>query len=218
MSKQEESDITCLLECLGTHPDHGLSQVEAYNRLRRYGTNEIERPYMRYVVVRSAALFCVAVGMVIALKGMFLYALGAIGMAVCLMCLASVLQYRYKKKAASSPSGLPGVCSAIRGDRLLQLPVYKLVPGDIVRIESGEIIPADGRLTQALDLVIQEKTISGDPEPITKDALCSEDWRNRVFMGTIVVSGRGAFVVTETGMRTQIGRIRARTARGKYSQ
>jgi P-type Ca2+ transporter type 2C len=221
VSNGAECEIQSLLEYLGTHPDRGLSEVEAYNRLRRFGTNELERPYLRFRQVRVAALLCLAMAVVLTAKGTILPALGAAAVGAGLVGLASALMCRYKQSVLASDRPVQGVCTGIRGGRLLHLPVCRLVPGDIVRIETGDIVPADGRLTEALNLAIQEKELSGSLEPVKKDALKlndasaqSEGAESNVFMNTMVVRGRGTFVVTKTGKNTRIGRLRD-LARGK---
>jgi len=222
LSIQEETDIGRLLEHLGTHPDHGLSQVEAFSRLRRYGANELERPYMRFVALRSAALLCLAAGTVLAVDGLLAYAVGMAALSACLALATSAMRARCKRVACAS--GPPAACSVIRGGKLLQTPVYQLVPGDIVRIRAGETVPADGRLTEAVDLVVREESVSGSPEPVEKDALHptnppapTGESKNSVFMDTAVVRGRGTFVVTQTGRNTRIGRIRT-LAQGKHTR
>jgi Ca2+-transporting ATPase len=214
MSIREESDIGRLLEQLESHPDSGLSHIEAYHRLRRYGTNELERPLTPLVMVISAALFCLALGMVLVLKGEFVYTLGIVAIGACLSLLAVKLWIRYIRVTKVSRKEIPCICSGIRTGRLQQLLVYALVPGDIVRLQVGELVPADGRLIEAVNLMVQEKIFSGNQNPVAKDALSSdgselEGFKNKVFMGSIVISGRGVFVVTQTGANTRIGKAKA---------
>jgi Ca2+-transporting ATPase len=207
---------------LGTDPVKGLSEVEAYNRLRRFGTNEIERPYLRFRQVRFAALFCIAGAIVMAAKGARLYALGAAIAGIGLVILAVILKDYCNKALAASRDTVPYICTVIRGNRLLQIPAFKLVPGDIVRIRAGEIVPADGRLTEAVMLVLQEGLFSDNSRLVEKDALHPSDpselstmSKNHVFMNTMVVGGRGTFVVTETGMNTRIARMRSLERRSR---
>ncbi|HRQ24746.1 MAG TPA: ATPase, partial [Anaerolineales bacterium] len=89
-----------------------------------------------------------------------------------------------------------------------------LVPGDIIQLETGNVISADLRLLEAVNLRIQEATLTGESEPIGKHtaALSNEelplgDRRNMAYMGTIITKGRGLAVVVGTGMQTELGRI-----------
>lgn len=211
MTNNGESEIQSLLDQLGTHPAKGLSEVDAYNRLRRFGTNELERPYLRFRQARLCALFCIATGTVLAAEGELPYAVGAAIAGLGLLVLALIMRGHCR------PTGyiFPGICTGIRGGRLRRLPVSQLVPGDIVRIQLGETIPADGRLIEAVNLIVQEEIISGSKDPVQKDALCCSELagppemsKNCVYMHTVVIRGRGTFVVTATGRNTRTGKLK----------
>ncbi len=224
MLNRGESEIQDILKNLKTDSDYGLSEVEAYDRLRKYGTNELERPYLFYQHVRSTGLVCLAIGIVLAVEYDLLFALGFAILSVVMIIASSVLKRRYRQSLISSGGQYLSVCTGIRGGKLLQLAVSQLVPGDIVRIQAGETIPADGRLTEAINLVVQEETLSGNSEPVTKHALqlndqsvLSEENQNRVFMNTLVIRGRGTFVVTETGKNTQIGRLKPPAQKTRFT-
>jgi P-type Ca2+ transporter type 2C len=101
-----------------------------------------------------------------------------------------------------------------RGGTMLNLPASDLVPGDIVAIEAGDRVPADGRLLFASNLEIEEAALTGEGQPVTKtidtidrDSVPLGDRRNMAFMNTTVTRGRGELLVTSTGMHTEIGRI-----------
>jgi uncharacterized RDD family membrane protein YckC len=119
VSIRAESDISHLLKHLGTDPDKGLSEVEAHSRLRRFGANELERPYLLFSRVRLAALFCMAMGIVLVAEGAPWYALGTSAIGVTLMVLASALRRRYRQAAIAFGDQAPGICLGIRGGRLL---------------------------------------------------------------------------------------------------
>ena len=89
-----------------------------------------------------------------------------------------------------------------------------IVPGDVLVLETGNIIPADGRLIEAVNLDIEEAPLTGESVPVSKDAervyrqeVPVADRRNTVYRGTTVTRGRGIVVVTDTGMQTELGRI-----------
>jgi Ca2+-transporting ATPase len=104
-----------------------------------------------------------------------------------------------------------------RNGELLNLPSHDLVPGDIVLIEAGDRVPADGRLVHATQLEIEEAALTGESHPSEKDVAVVEvgpsgevalgDRHNMAYMNTTVTRGRGEMVVTGTGMTTEIGRI-----------
>ena len=96
----------------------------------------------------------------------------------------------------------------------MQVSATDLVPGDIVTLESGDIVPADGRLIRSATLETQEAALTGESAPISKDPGTIErdevalgDRTNMVFQNTSVTRGTGAMLVTETGMGTQMGQI-----------
>src|SRR5690606_25208202 len=92
------------------------------------------------------------------------------------------------------------------------IPSYNLVPGDIVFLEAGNFIPADLRLLEAVNLQVEEASLTGESLPVQKNAATVldkqvplGDRKNTAFMGTVVTYGRGRGVVTDTGMFTQLG-------------
>ena len=102
----------------------------------------------------------------------------------------------------------------VRDGKPQDISARELVPGDVVILETGNIVPADGRVLQSVNLRVEEAALTGESEPVEKDsALVFEtekalgDRRNMLYSGTIVNYGRGEFVVTETGMQTELGHI-----------
>src|SRR5262249_58085570 len=101
-----------------------------------------------------------------------------------------------------------------RDGSLRQIPAAELVCGDVVELEAGDRVPADVRLVGTFGMKTQEAMLTGESDPTEKNAaavvadesLIAEQ-SNMVFMGTIVVAGKGCGIVAATGMRTQLGRI-----------
>jgi Ca2+-transporting ATPase len=101
-----------------------------------------------------------------------------------------------------------------RAGGVKNLPAHQLVPGDIVLLETGGLVPADARLLECVNLRVQEAALTGESEPVDKIShrltgsnLPLGDRRNMAYMGTVVTYGRGEAVITETGMKTELGRI-----------
>ena len=101
-----------------------------------------------------------------------------------------------------------------RDGRLAEIPAERLVPGDIVSIEAGDIVPADGRLLRAAMLEVAESELTGESQPVCKGTAPSTDASvplgdrtDMVYMNTPVTRGTGEFVVTATGMATEIGHV-----------
>jgi Ca2+-transporting ATPase len=103
-----------------------------------------------------------------------------------------------------------------RDEGIQHIPASELVPGDIVLLKRGDLVPADCRLIQCANLRIQEAALTGESEPVDKtpspldeSSMRARDQRAMAFMGTVVVAGHGLAVVTATGVHTEWGRIAA---------
>jgi Ca2+-transporting ATPase len=101
-----------------------------------------------------------------------------------------------------------------RDGQLAEIPAERLVPGDIVAIEAGDIVPADGRLLKAATLEVDESALTGESLPVAKGTepvagagTALGDRTDMVYMNTNVTRGAGEFVVTATGMATEVGHI-----------
>jgi Ca2+-transporting ATPase len=103
----------------------------------------------------------------------------------------------------------------VRRDRRVQeVSARDLMPGDVVLLEAGAFVPADGRLLESINLRAEEAALTGESEPVEKnlerldgEGLLLGDRCNIVYMGTAISYGRGVTVITETGMHTELGRI-----------
>ena len=129
---------------------------------------------------------------------------------------------------AMPPSGPSEVIvSVIRDGQLQRIPSTELVCGDLLVLSEGDAVGADARLVRAATLFVQEASLTGESEPVLKDAatlasaVSVADQRNMVFKGTAVVRGNGLALVTATGMDTQMGAIAAlleRTEEDRHHQ
>jgi P-type Ca2+ transporter type 2C len=103
-----------------------------------------------------------------------------------------------------------------REGHVREISARELVPGDVVLLEAGNLVPADGRLVEGANLRVQEAALTGESEPVGKDTAALEEVdaplgerAGMVYLSTVVAMGRGLFVVTETGMVTELGKIAA---------
>src|SRR5690348_18134694 len=150
-----------------------------------------------------------------------LYPLKELGTGLLLLGLTvfnAVLGLRQEGRAAAAVAALQKmmiVTARVRRDgQLAEIPAEQLVPGDVVAIEAGDIVPADGRLLTAAALEVAESALTGESLPVTKSPEAVPDAgtplgdrTDMVYMNTDVARGTGEFVVTETGMATEVGRI-----------
>ena len=207
---------------VGVEPATGLSAAEAASRLASVGPNafavaEVEprwRAFVRqYRDPMQIVLLVAGIGS--------LYPLKELGTGLVLLFLTlfnAVLGLRQEGKAAEAVAALQKMmivkARVRRGGELVQIPAEQLVPGDVVSIEAGDLVPADGRLLSAATLEIAEAALTGESLPVSKgvDAVGSEDTplgdrTDMVFMNTNVTRGAGSFIVTSTGMATEVGHI-----------
>jgi Ca2+-transporting ATPase len=141
----------------------------------------------------------------------------AIGAIVVLNAILGFSQEYRAEKAMAALKKLSVPHSRVRREgEVREVSSVDLVPGDIVFLEAGNFIAADGRLLESADLQTHEAALTGESEPIRKTIAAIDqpdlplgDRRNMVYRGTFVTAGRGMAVVTETGMRSQLGRIAA---------
>ena len=125
-----------------------------------------------------------------------------------------VQEARAEKSIESLKKLTPQIAKAIRGGKLQEINAEELVPGDIIELEAGNYVPADCRIIEGFNLKIEESSLTGETEPVEKseaqileEKIPLGDMKNMGFMASIVVSGHGKAIVTDTGMNTKIGKI-----------
>ena len=212
---------------LGTDPTTGLSRSEAAGRLDNAGPNllaEAARVPMWRKLLRQFAdplvyllLGAVAISLVTwGMEGADGIPFEALVIAVILVA-NGVLGYVQEARAEDAVAALQRmaapVASVLRDGREVRVPAEDLVPGDVLLLAEGDAVTADARLVQAAALTVAEAALTGESEPVLKDAevlrgpVVLGDRRNMVFSGTAVTRGRGRAVVTATGMATEVGLI-----------
>ena len=213
---------------LATDPERGLSEADARGRLARVGPNELERhSHPRYVaiLVRQlidplVALLLAAAGVSVAVgEGIDAVAIGAI------VILNTALGFAQEAGAERDILALRRVlrrrANVIRDGRERELSGADVVPGDLVAIREGDRVPADGRITMAVGLAMDESMLTGESVPVEKTARGVEaaaplvERTSLVFAGTGVTRGRGRMLVTATGSRAEVGRIAALVERAE---
>ncbi len=124
-------------------------------------------------------------------------------------------EYRAEQALAALSAMQVPMVKVRRDGEIHQISAEELVPGDIVLLEEGDRIPADGRVIAASNLMVEEAALTGESQPVTKkvDVIDEEvalaDRKNQVYMGTSVNFGRGEFIVTRTALKTELGNIAA---------
>lgn len=208
-----------LLSRIGTTPE-GLSEEEARRRLERFGSNEPAPPHARsraWEFIRLAANPVVLILLVAAFASAFLgRAVDAaiIGGMVLLSAALNFWQSFRSEKAASRLSARVAPTATVRRDGdWKEIPRRELVPGDVVRLSAGDLVPADARLIEARDVHVLQAALTGESLPVEKtpatDALVAlgPESPSLIFLGTSVVSGSATAVVYATGRDTSFGDI-----------
>jgi Mg2+-importing ATPase len=207
-----------LVESLGARPD-GLTSAEAAQRLKRFGANAFDRRD-RFLILRKIwrkateplVLILAAAAAVSAATGDkagFLTIVAILSLSIAI----DVFQEARAESAAEALKKAVAVhADALRDGALAAVPIRALVPGDVVEVRAGDVIPADGVVLSARDLFVNQALLTGEPYPIEKSATPAQsddmaEATNALFMGASVVSGVGRMLVVRTGAATQMGDI-----------
>jgi len=207
---------------LGVEPERGLTSEDAAERLERYGPNrfaEAKAEPRWHAFLRQYQDPMQIVLLVAGVISIYPVKQPGTGIVILLLTLLNaVLGLNQEGKAAAAVAALQKmmiVRARVRRDgALTQLPAEQLVPGDVVAIEAGDVVPADGRVLAAATLEVAEAALTGESLPVSKgvetvaatDAALG-DRTDMVYMNTNVTRGTGEFVVTATGMATEVGHI-----------
>lgn len=227
MTKQRwhSMEIASVLGKLETDPQQGLAPEEAQRRLKEYGYNELKEeaktsPFILFInQFKNTLIIILIVATVLsALIGDLLDA--GIILAIVVFCalLGFLQEYRAERALEALKKMLTPTITALRAGRDLEIPSRELVPGDIILLEAGDKIPADGRLIEVHSLQCDEAPLTGESFPVEKELrvltedVAVGDRKNMVFTGTSVTYGRGKAVVTTTAVNTEFGKIAAELA------
>ena len=206
---------------------NGLSSVEAGERLQQFGANRLAPATQRSVVLQFLAHFknplvlvlLVAAG-ISALTGDLTGALIIGAIVLMSVTLDFVQAYRAGRAAEQLALKVAVTASVLRDGQTCELPVTQLVPGDLVLLSAGCLVPADARLIEANDFFVNQAQLTGEPFPVEKRvatalangaAPLDDDWSlersDSVFMGGSVVSGSARVLIGRTGSSTALGQI-----------
>jgi len=201
----------------------GLSAAEAEARLKRYGWNEIAREKRPSLLVRllnnvknPLVLLLIALGVLSYLTG----DLRAMAVIFVMVVLGVVLRFFQEMRADNAAERLKAMvnttATVVRDSKDAEVPLKMLVPGDIIRLNAGDMVPADLRVLSAKDLFLNQAALTGESLPVEKKAApTSADVQNPLdlpdicFLGSNVESGSATGVVVHTGGRTYFGSLAA---------
>ncbi len=221
----QANDLSALLEKLQA-TESGLSTEEAQRRLVQYGANE-PAPARRFATIQQFLSFLLNPLVIILLVASLISAIlgeqlnaAIIALLVMLSVVINFVQtYRSQQAADRLRAQVAPTATVLRDSAWSELQRRNLVPGDIIRLSAGDLVPADARLIQARDLHVQQAALTGESLPAEKSAEHAPapsrslaDAPYMVLLGTSVVSGTATAVVTATGRATAFGDIVLRLA------
>lgn len=214
-------DADRVLDDLRTDARLGLDADEAARRQAEIGPNELEERagkspvrILREQFTSTMVLILIAAAALSGVLGKPLETVAISAIVILFGVLGFLQEYRAERAMAALKQLAVPLVRVRRNGVVEERSARDLVPGDVVMIEAGTIVPADLRLLESANLRIQEAALTGESEPVEKHtAVVSDpqialgDRRNMAYMGTVVTYGRGLGVVVATGMQTQLGRI-----------
>ena len=214
----KHTDAVC--EELRTSPS-GISTEEAAVRLGQYGPNELKEkkkrtPFMMFLdqFRDFMILVLIAAAIISGFIGELSDTIAIVVIVVLNAVVGFIQEYRAEKAMEALKKMAALTATVIRNGMPETIPSSGLVPGDVVMLEAGRIVPADIRVIEAANLRIEEAALTGESVPAEKHAgvlddedLPLGDRTNMAFKGTIVSYGRGAGIVVATGMSTELGKI-----------
>src|SRR4051812_8927486 len=210
------------VEELHVEPERGLTSEEAAERQARYGPNRFAEAKAEPRWHSFLRQYQDPMQIVLVVAGVIsIYPVKQPGTGIVILLLTllnAVLGLQQEGKAAAAVAALAKMmivkARVRRGGALTQLPAEELVPGDVVAIEAGDVVPADGRVLAAATLEVAEAALTGESLPVGKgvDPVAAADAplgdrTDMVYMNTNVMRGTGEFIVTATGMATEVGHI-----------
>ena len=220
MTNPYRQDVAAVLAAHASTPA-GLPAAEARARLATDGPNElretVSRPAWRMLLAQFTEpmilILVAAAGLAFAL-GNLTEGLAILAIVVLFGILGFIQEYRAEKAMAALKQMSSPTVRVRRDNVWVEIPARDLVRGDLVHLETGNTVPADVRLVEAVNLAVMEAALTGEAEAVLKqtDALAADplplgDRTNMAYLGTVVVNGRGEGIVVATGMNTELGQI-----------
>jgi P-type Ca2+ transporter type 2C len=200
----------------------GLSQSEAEERLRIYGTNEFAKTKKKTIILKIVEALIEPMALILIIAALLSFfiindlieAIAIVAVVLINTIISLVQEGKAEKAAEELKKILSPQCKVIRDGNIDVIASKFLIPGDIIIFESGDIIPSDARVIEATDLLVDEAHLTGESEPIKKNIqpLLEKnpklyEMKNIVFAGSKVLNGHGKALVVKTGNITEIGKI-----------
>lgn len=203
----------------------GLSQAEAKQRFAQFGPNEPSTARRTAPLLQLLSLLTNPLAIILLVASVIAAALGEIinasiivTMVLLSVALNFIQTYRSQKAVDSIRKEVAPTANVLRDGNWVEIPRREIVPGDVIKLAAGDMVPADAELLQTRDLHVQQAALTGESLPVGKTASSdhssdAESDSHKVFLGTSVVSGTATATVTATGKNTVFGDIATRLAK-----
>jgi Ca2+-transporting ATPase len=215
-------DISELSKLQGTDVEKGLSPEDAAKRLEEYGRNEITAtrrvsPWLIFLhQFKSAVVYLLLAAA--ALSAFFKEWADTIAILLVIL-INAVIGFIMEYQAENSMQALRQMTKlnarVIRNGKVMEIPIEEIVPGDLLFLEAGDVVPADGRIVKATQLQVNESALTGESVPVEKNTQPIREEtplaerNNMLYKGTFISNGNARAVCTATGMETELGNIAA---------
>lgn len=219
-------DINEILNRFGTTAANGLSKAEADRRLEEYGYNQLvsknRKTFLQMFLAQFKSFMIIILLIAAVISGIIGISEGEglldTFVILGILVVNAIIGAAQERKAESSLEALKNlstpVTKVLRDNDIIEIASVELVPGDIVVLDTGAVVPADLRLIEAVNLKIQESALTGESVPVDKDTetitgadIPLGDRTNLAFSSSMVTYGRGRGLVVSTGMNTEVGKI-----------
>lgn len=210
-----------LFQRFGSSP-RGLATKDAHKNLRTYGHNELAKREKKSPLIMFLAYFRNPLIIILLIAGLVAGILGEVVEAVTIsmmvllsVALSFVQEHRAERAAEALRRRVATTATTLRDGMKQEIHLNALVPGDVILLSAGDVVPADARIMEAKDLFVDQAALTGEsfpvnkqPEPLKSDCVAEVTaWKNYLFMGTSVVSGTATALIVRTGKQTQYGEI-----------
>ena len=209
-----------VLEQQGVKFNNGLSPEEVAQRLVQYGKNRIEEhktePWWKLLIAQFKSPLVYLLLFATGLSFFFNELLDGIAILIVIV-INAIIGFLMEFQAGRSMEALRQLSSVsakvMRAGKLIQINAEEIVPGDLIFIETGDVVSADGRIAQQTQLQSDESSLTGESEPVNKinstisSSSLLADRKNMLYKGTYITKGNAWMIATGTGMNTELGRI-----------
>ena len=216
-------DIEILIEQFKSDPNNGLTSVDVSSYQKIYGPNKLEEEEKEHIVLRyidqfkdPLILLLLGSAALSVLVGQYEDAISIAVAVIIVGTVAFVQELKSEETLAALNTLVPNRCNVVRNGQTINTSAEELVPGDVIKLHTGDRVPADARIIKSIGLYTDESTLTGESEPrekhsITMSNMTSEvsisERTNVVYLGTLVTSGSATCMVVSTNISTEFGKV-----------